>query len=130
MWKKHYPRKSQSTQKLILQKLISAKISFHVRNWKTKSINENFDLAIESGRLKTIMANYDLKELLFCIIRTSQLSRIPFTDHMFHRAWDVSSVSYMFHRVSQSLHGNILLSGNPFYKWLKLEQVDLKAIEM
>ena len=138
MWKK-FIRENLSAQKLISPKLISAKINLH---WpplkagkinfigKQKFVNENFELAIDSWRLKILMANYDVKELLFCIIRTSQLSRIPLTDHIVYRAWYSSSVSYMFHRVSRSLHGNILLRGNPFYKWLKLEKVDLKTIEM
>ena len=28
------------------------------------------------------------------------------------------------------LHGNILLPGNPFYKWMKLEKTNLKLIEL
>ena len=139
MCKKTHPRKIESIQKLISRKLISAKINLHVRNWppfktrkinfigkQTLSINENFDLTIDSESLKTIMANYDLKELY---IQTSQLSRIPLTDHMFHCAWYVSFVSYMFHPVSQSLRGHILLPGNPFDKWLRLEKVDLKTMK-
>ena len=76
------------------------------------------------------MANYDLKEQFFGMIQTSQLSRIPLMDHMFHRAWYVSPVSYKVHRVSRSLRENFLLRGDLFYKWLKLEKIDLKMIEI
>ena len=61
MCKKIHQRKIESMQKLIARKLISAKINLHVRNWppfktrkinfigkQTLSINENFDLTIDS----------------------------------------------------------------------------------